>query len=496
VSKINGVTLGSTTATSGNLLIGSGSQWVTNAISGDGTLNSSGSLIITKTNGVSFAASATTDTTNANNISSGTLGSGRLSGTYAITVSGTATNATNGATVSTTTNASYYPLIVSSTTNGNQAFNLSAGFSINPATNALSCNQIAVGASQTRAITTSASFMGANSTINNSANWFVSTDQYPNLQALPFSHDNVSLNFDSYYSGSNWTSSSASGSFQIIKNATTLAISYATGAAGSTISWTQGLIINTSGVVNIPGLTASSLVTTDSSKNLSSSNTLSSTVLGNIHKPNVVSYPTGSGTYVPTANCTHIKVKVWGAGGGGGGVAGAASNAGAAGGGGSGAYSESIINSPSGGGYSYSIGTGGAGGTAGANTGTTGGSTTFGGITAAGGAGGVGSTAGLSAAVVQGGLGGTATGGTSLNLNGGKGGLGVTLSSSLAFSGSGGAAPMGGGNNTQRISGSVVGDTGYSPGGGGSGAVSNNSNSRAGGDGADGLIIIEEYFNG
>ena len=42
VAKINGVTLGTTTATSGNLLIGSGTQWVTNAVTGDVTITSGG----------------------------------------------------------------------------------------------------------------------------------------------------------------------------------------------------------------------------------------------------------------------------------------------------------------------------------------------------------------------------------------------------------------------------------------------------------------------
>lgn len=42
VAKINTVTLGSTTATSGNLLIGSGTQWVTNAMSGDVTIGATG----------------------------------------------------------------------------------------------------------------------------------------------------------------------------------------------------------------------------------------------------------------------------------------------------------------------------------------------------------------------------------------------------------------------------------------------------------------------
>lgn len=42
VAKINGATLGTTTATSGNVLIGSGTTWVSNPISGDITINSTG----------------------------------------------------------------------------------------------------------------------------------------------------------------------------------------------------------------------------------------------------------------------------------------------------------------------------------------------------------------------------------------------------------------------------------------------------------------------
>jgi hypothetical protein len=46
VSKINGVTLGSTTASAGNILIGDGAMWVSHAVSGDATLSSTGVLTV------------------------------------------------------------------------------------------------------------------------------------------------------------------------------------------------------------------------------------------------------------------------------------------------------------------------------------------------------------------------------------------------------------------------------------------------------------------
>jgi hypothetical protein len=76
-------------------------------------------------------------------------------------------------------------------------------------------------------------------------------DSYPVFQQLNWYHDNVSLNFDSYYDGS-WRSSDAGSNFQIYKLSDKFQIRYDSGkAAGSAIPWNTGLVMNTSGNVGI-----------------------------------------------------------------------------------------------------------------------------------------------------------------------------------------------------------------------------------------------------
>src|SRR5205814_1734873 len=49
VAQINGVALGSTTATDKNILIANGSSWVTHAVSGDATISNTGGITLANT---------------------------------------------------------------------------------------------------------------------------------------------------------------------------------------------------------------------------------------------------------------------------------------------------------------------------------------------------------------------------------------------------------------------------------------------------------------
>jgi hypothetical protein len=118
VGKINGATLGTTTATSGNLLIANGLSWTTQSLSGDATLTSAGVLTLKNTGTAGTYGSATsipvftTDAQGrvtgvvgttisgltASNLSAGDYSSKISSGTYSIDISGTAVNFSGGLT--------------------------------------------------------------------------------------------------------------------------------------------------------------------------------------------------------------------------------------------------------------------------------------------------------------------------------------------------------------------------------------------------------------
>lgn len=59
VLKINGVPLGATTSTAGNILVGQGANWLTKTLSGDATLAATGAITVTKTNGTALTGAST-----------------------------------------------------------------------------------------------------------------------------------------------------------------------------------------------------------------------------------------------------------------------------------------------------------------------------------------------------------------------------------------------------------------------------------------------------
>jgi len=205
-------------------------------------------------------------------------------------------------------------------------------------------------------------------------------------------------------------------------------------------------------------------------------------------------------TYTPTVGTRAIFVTILGGGGGGGGVDGQGVGTSAcAGGGGAGARVELLITSVAAT-YTYTIGDGGNGGAAGANTGSTGGTTTFTGtgvsLSAAGGAGGQGRLGSSGGATANGGSGGVGTGGE-LNIRGQQGFAGMVKDGNSVAQGTGGSSVYGAGGIGTFVSGSSGGGpgtdaSGFGSGGGGAGSTGLSAND-AGGDGSDGLIIVEEF---
>jgi hypothetical protein len=225
---------------------------------------------------------------------------------------------------------------------------------------------------------------------------------------------------------------------------------------------------------------------------------------------NVQAFTAGAGTYTytPTAGMKFCYIVAQAAGGAGGGVAGAAGNYVVGGGGGAGGvaagwFSAAQINGTA----QVTIGAKGTG--VSGQTGNAGGATS---VVANGGAGStlVSATGGLGGNIMAtqtntvwvtaaSGIAGHMTAGQ-INFWGTSGAAGVILSSTVAKGGAGGTAPYGfGAIETVVTSSGTTAGTASSPGagfgGGGAGAVSLNTNSSAaGGNGADGCVIVTEFM--
>ncbi len=204
---------------------------------------------------------------------------------------------------------------------------------------------------------------------------------------------------------------------------------------------------------------------------------------------------TASGSYSKPAGLKFIDVVVIGGGGGGGGVDNTLSGPAAIGASGAGAgasiklIAEATLLSTE----TVTIGAGGSGGATGNNSGVIGGTTSFGAhCQATGGGGGAGGAGGSAQALVLSGPGGVGSGGD-INLSGAPAEKSVRLGATgiQTCSGVGGSSIFSGGAQSVTDS---NGNQATSFGSGGSGASATSTNDFAGGDGADGIVIIKEFF--
>lgn len=186
-----------------------------------------------------------------------------------------------------------------------------------------------------------------------------------------------------------------------------------------------------------------------------------------------------------------VRVRLVGGGGAGGGTAATGASDSAVGAGGSaGGYAESVIGVASlGASEAVTVGAGGTGVDGG--SGNNGNASSFGAHVAANGGFGAPGTSGAPPIGVNGVDGGAATAGD-LQWEGGGGGTGLGINTTVSASGFGGASAFGGGGNS--VTQPRDGRAGNAPGSGGSGAASdNNRGTFTGGDGADGIVIVELY---
>ena len=207
-----------------------------------------------------------------------------------------------------------------------------------------------------------------------------------------------------------------------------------------------------------------------------------------LHTPGLSAF-TSSGSFVCPANVPRVKVKMWGAGGG---AASTQSGTDHGYGGGGGAHITTTVSLTPGTSYTVVVGAGGAGATQSGVT-VDGGDTTFndGTTTYTAGGGTRGTTGGMSPAH-QRGTGGTATNGD-MAINGYDSSAVQNHHGDQNRGYRGGGSPFGGGWSDLTALGSQSGGVsphGQFPGGGG-GGHHRTSNAIAGGDGANGLVIIE-----
>jgi hypothetical protein len=206
---------------------------------------------------------------------------------------------------------------------------------------------------------------------------------------------------------------------------------------------------------------------------------------------------TANATWTKPAGLKAVYVIVIGAGGGGGGAQGNLDvnlNSAGAGGGAGGRSEKLILESALGSTESVTRGAGG-GGVSTTNNGSAGGTSSFGShCSATGGGGGQGHSANNTTDFRNGGTGGIGSGGD-INVRHEDGFASFRMGGIGAFPGNGGSTTHGaGGSNNGSLSSNGIAGTGMGGGGSGASAVGASSNNRTGGAGANGGVIVYEYF--
>lgn len=205
----------------------------------------------------------------------------------------------------------------------------------------------------------------------------------------------------------------------------------------------------------------------------------------------------GTTTYTTSPDCNGICARGQAGGGAGGGGASAASSGAAGGGGSAGGYWEKYFAVSPSTGYTCAVGAGGTAGSAGNNAGNDGGATTLAvgatTATANGGKGGTGMAATNGVNTALGGASPAVSTNGDLNSGGGPGNPGILLSNAKGASGNGGSGTAGVGA-TGRITHGTGATASVGFGGGGAGGlVLSAGGNVAGGAGANGVLVIDEY---